>query len=377
MIIKILQNKLKEGLNIVERITTKSLSLPILNNILIKTEKSFLNLSSTNLEIGIQWWTLAKVEKEGAIVVPAKTISDFISFLNDGPIKLKAEDYYLVIESEKYKTKIKGLSSDEFPIIPQVLSQESLNLNTRLFCEGLKQIIQIPAPSSARPEISGIFLSFQKNSVKMAATDSFRLGEKKIFLKEALPIHKEYSCILPQRTAKEIINVFGEREGELKVLLSPNQILFESQMAETTHPEIQMVSKLIEGEYPDYQTILPQKFATEIILDKNEFLNQLRAASIFASKINEIKLKTESKKGAIEIASQNPDLGEYHSTIFAQIRGKEIEISFNFRFLIDGLLNIPSSEINFGLNSEEEAAVLRGEGDQSYLYLVMPIKPST
>jgi DNA polymerase-3 subunit beta len=377
MIIKILQNKLKEGLNIVERITTKSLSLPILNNILIKTEKSFLNLSSTNLEIGIQWWTLAKVEKEGAIVVPAKTISDFISFLNDGPIKLKAEDYYLVIESEKYKTKIKGLSSDEFPIIPQVLSQESLNLNTRLFCEGLKQIIQIPAPSSARPEISGIFLSFQKNSVKMAATDSFRLGEKKIFLKEALPIHKEYSCILPQRTAKEIINVFGEREGELKVLLSPNQILFESQMAETTHPEIQMVSKLIEGEYPDYQTILPQKFATEIILDKNEFLNQLRAASIFASKINEIKLKTESKKGAIEISSQNPDLGEYHSTIFAQIRGKEIEISFNFRFLIDGLLNIPSSEINFGLNSEEEAAVLRGEGDQSYLYLVMPIKPST
>lgn len=377
MIIKILQNKLKEGLNIVERITTKSLSLPILNNILIKTEKSFLNLSSTNLEIGIQWWTLAKVEKEGAIVVPAKTISDFISFLNDGPIKLKAEDYYLVIESEKYKTKIKGLSSDEFPIIPQVLSQESLNLNTRLFCEGLKQIIQIPAPSSARPEISGIFLSFQKNSVKMAATDSFRLGEKKIFLKEALPIHKEYSCILPQRTAKEIINVFGEREGELKVLLSPNQILFESQMAETTHPEIQMVSKLIEGEYPDYQTILPQKFATEIILDKNEFLNQLRAASIFASKINEIKLKTESKKGVIEISSQNPDLGEYHSTIFAQIRGKEIEISFNFRFLIDGLLNIPSSEINFGLNSEEEAAVLRGEGDQSYLYLVMPIKPST
>jgi len=377
MIIKVLQNKLKEGLNIIERITIKSLTLPILNNILIKTEKNFLNLSSTNLEIGIQWWNLAKVEKEGAIVVPAKILSDFISFLEDGPIKLEVKNQTLAIETEKYSTKIKGLSPEEFPIIPQVSSNESINLESRLFCDSLKQIVQIPILSSARPEISGVYLYFQKNLVKMVTTDSFRLGEKKIFLKEPLPIQKEYSCILPQRTAKEIINIFGEKEGECKIFFSPNQILFESQMVETPHPEIQIVSKLIEGEYPDYQTILPQKFATEIILNKNEFLNQLRAASIFASKINEIKLKTDGKKGLVEISSQNPDLGEYRSTIFAKIKGKEIGISFNFRFLIDGLLNIPGPEISFELNSEEEAAVLRGVGDQSYLYLVMPIKPST
>ena len=376
MIIKILQNKLKEGLNIVERITMKSLTLPILNNILVKTEKNFLNLSSTNLEMGIQWWNLAKIEKEGAIVIPAKILSDFIGFLEEGPIKLEVKNQTLIIETKKYKTEIKGLSPEEFPIIPQVSLNESINLESRLFCDGLKQIVQIPILSSARPEISGIYLTFQKNLVKMVATDSFRLGEKKIFLKEPLPIQKEYSCILPQKTAKEIINIFGEKETECKIFLSPNQILFESQMGETPHPEIQIVSKLIEGEYPDYQTILPQKFATEIVLNKNEFLNQLRAASIFASKINEIKLKTDGKKGIVEIASQNPDLGEYRSTIFAKIKGKEIEISFNFRFLIDGILNIPGPEISFELNSEEEAAVLRGVGDQSYLYLAMPIKPS-
>jgi len=160
------------------------------------------------------------------------------------------------------------------------------------------------------------------------------------------------------------------------MFLSPNQILFESQMVETPHPEIQIVSKLIEGEYPDYQTILPQKFATEIVLNKNEFLNHLRAASIFASKINEIKLKTDGKRGLVEISSQNPDLGEYRSTIFAKIKGKEIGVSFNFRFLIDGLLSIPSPEVSFELNSEEEATILRGVDDQSYLYLAMPIKPS-
>ena len=377
MIIKILQNKLKEGLNIIERITIKSLTLPILNNILIKTEKNFLNLSSTNLEIGIKWWGLAKIEEEGAIVIPSKILSDFISFLEDGPIKLEAKDQILTIETEKYNTKIKGQGPEEFPIIPQVSSNTPVNLESRLFCEGLAQIVQIPILSSARPEISGVYLSFQKNLVKMVATDSFRLGEKKIFLKEPLPLQKEYSCILPQRTAKEVINIFGEKDGECKIFLSPNQILFESQIAETPHPEIQIVSKLIEGEYPDYQTILPQKFATEIVLNKNEFLNHLRAASIFASKINEIKLKTDSKKGSVEISSQNPDLGEYRSVIFAKMKGKEIRISFNFRFLIDGLLNIPSPEVSFQLNSEEEAAVLRGVDNQSYLYLVMPIKPSS
>jgi len=376
MIIKILQNKLKEGLNIIERITIKSLTLPILNNILIKTEKNFLSLSSTNLEIGIKWWNLAKIEKEGAIVIPSKILSDFIGFLEGGPIKLEVKDQTLTIETEKYNTKIKGLSPEEFPIIPQVSPDEPINLERRLFCDGLKQIVQIPIPSSARPEISGVYLAFQKNLVKMVATDSFRLGEKKIFLKKPLPIQKEYSCILPQRTAKEIINIFGEKEGECKMFLSPNQILFESQMVETPHPEIQIVSKLIEGEYPDYQTILPQKFATEIVLNKNEFLNHLRAASIFASKINEIKLKTDGKRGLVEISSQNPDLGEYRSTIFAKIKGKEIGVSFNFRFLIDGLLSIPSPEVSFELNSEEEATILRGVDDQSYLYLAMPIKPS-
>ena len=376
MITKILKNKLKEGLNIVERIATKSLTLPILNNILLKTEKNFLNLSSTNLEIGIKWWGLAKIEKEGSLVVPTKILSDFLSFLEEGPINLEIKDQILNIETEKYSTKIKGFSPEEFPIIPEVSPVETISISNRFLTNGLKQIVQIPILSSARPEISGIYFNFQKDLIKMVSTDSFRLGEKKIFLKEPLPIQKEYSCILPQRTAKEIVNILGEREGESKIFLSPNQILFESPMAETSHPEIQIFSKLIEGEYPDYQAILPQKFTTQIILNKDEFLNQLRAASLFASKINEIKLKTDAKKGVVEIFSQNPDLGEYQSKIFAKIKGKEIEISFNFRFLIDGLLNIETPEISFELNGPEEAAVLKGVEDQSYLYLVMPIKPS-
>jgi len=374
MKLKILQNKLKEGLNIVERIIIKSLTLPILNNILIKAEKNFINLSSTNLEIGIKWWTLSKIEKEGDIVIPTKILSDFLSFLKDEPITLKTEGQILIIESEKYQTKIKGLSPDDFPIIPGVSSQETITLNSKNLCDGLKQITQIPILSSAKPEISGVYLSFQKNLITMVATDSFRLGEKKIAFKKTDSLQKEISLILPQKTAKELINIFGEKDKELKIYFSPNQILFETEMEETPHPEVQLVSKLIEGEYPDYKTILPTKFTTQITLDRNEFLNQLRAASLFASKINEIKLKTDTKKKELEIFSQNPDIGEYQSSLFGKIQGKDLEISFNFRFLIDGILNIESPEVILQLNGEEEAAILKGVDDESYIYLVMPIK---
>lgn len=376
MKLKILQNKLKEGLRVVERIIVKSLTLPILNNILIKTEKNLLNLSSTNLEIGIKWWGLAKVDEEGAIVIPSRILSDFFSFLEKTPVNLRTDNQILILETEKYNTKIKGFNPEDFPIIPHLTPQEIIGVKSSVFCQGLEQIVQIPILSSARPEISGIYLSFQKNLITMVATDSFRLGEKKIVLKESSPLQKEYSLILPQRAAKEIINIFGEKEKELKIYFGPNQILFESEMEEIDHPEIQLISKLIEGEYPDYRGILPEKFTTLVTLNKNEFLNQLRAASLFASKINEIKLKTDTKGGKMEIFSQNPDLGEYRSSLFAKIQGKDLEISFNFRFLIDGLSNVKSSQVVFELKGEEEAAVLKGVDDQSYIYLVMPIKPT-
>jgi DNA polymerase-3 subunit beta len=212
----------------------------------------------------------------------------------------------------------------------------------------------------------------------MAATDSFRLGEKK-FLSETPFGEKEYSFILPQKTCKEIINIFGEKEGKLKIYFSPNQIMFESSMKEIPHPQIQLVSRLIEGEYPNYQEIIPKKYQTQIILERNELLNQIKLASLFSGKINEVKIKVDPKNQKLEIFSQNPELGEYQSFLPAQIKGEEVEISFNHRFLIDGLLNItPTSlkslEIIFELNGEDGPAVLKPLNDQTYLYVVMPIK---
>lgn len=370
----ILQNKLKQGLNIIERVSSKSFNLPILRNLLLKTEKNFLLLVTTDLEIGIKWWVLSKIEKEGEVTVPTSILSTFVSLLPEKPVELTTHNQILSVECEGYKTKIKGQSSEDFPIIPEISEGISFSLDSYSFCQAVNQIVDIVLPSTVRPEISGIHFFIQKDLIKMAATDSFRLGKKTLFLKKPLTIEKEISLILPQKTAKEIINIFGEKQGELKILVSPNQILFESTMSETPHPEIRLTSKLIEGEYPNYQEIIPKKYETQVILDKQEFLNQIKAASLFSGKINEVKFKIDPKKEIVEISSQNPETGEYHSLLSGKTKGKEEEISFNYKFLNSGLLNIKSSEVIFELNGEVGPGVLKPVGDESYIYVAMPIK---
>ncbi len=372
----ILQEKLKEGLNIIERVSSKSLTLPILNNVLMSSEKNFLNLAATDLEIGINWWALTKTEKDGKITIPSHLLSNFINLLPNKKIKLEVQNSSLLIECENYKTQIKGVGADEFPIIPKITEGEFISIETSSLCQGLNQVADIAIPSTTRPEISGIYFLFQKDLITLAATDSFRLGEKKIFLKNKSSLKKDYSLILPQKTAKELVNIFSEKQGELKIYFSPNQVMFEYPLPETPHPQIHLVSRLIEGEYPNYQEIIPKESTTQLILEKNEFLNQIKSASLFSGKINEVKIKANIKEKKIEIFSQSSEIGEYQSSIPGKIKGEPVDISFNHRFLLDGLSNIRSSEIVFELSGDSGPGVLKPVGDDSYIYVVMPIKAS-
>lgn len=361
-----------------ERVASKSLTLPVLNTVLIKAKKNFLNLVTTDLEIGINWWGLAKIDKEGEITVPISLLSSLFSLLPKKQIKLQAKDNFLLVECDDFKTQIKGISPEEFPIIPQVPKESYIEMDVNSFCQGLSQVVDIAVLSQARPEISGVYVSFLKDTIKIAATDSFRLGEKTFFLEKmnssSKGIEGQISFILPQKTVREIINIFGEKEGKIKIYFSPNQVMFESQMTETSHPQIQLVSRLIEGEYPAYQDIIPKKNQTQASVNRAEFLNQIKIAALFSGKINEIKFKVDPKKSGIEILSQSSDVGEHHSFLKGKVKGEPLEVSFNQRFLIDGLLNIKSAEVVFELNKEEGPAVLKPVGDQSYLYVVMPIK---
>ena len=376
MKLTILKEKFKKGFQITERATSKSITLPILNNVLFETEKNFLTLFSTDLEIGIKWWGLAKIEKEGKILIPTKLISSLLSFLPEKPILIEKVDNFTSLSCENFLSKIKTYNPEEFPIIPKTETLEYIPIPSEILVRGLKKVINFPSPSATRPEISGIYFVFSKKSIKLVATDSFRLGEITVFLPKDSFLEKEISVILPQRAAKEMVSIFGGLAKDLRMYINPTQFSLESEMEETPHPEIFFVSRLIEGEFPDYQAIIPSKFGTEVILPKEDFLKQVKAASVFSGKNNEVKFKINPKEEKIEITSENPEFGSYSSFLKGDIKGKSLTISFNHRFLIEGIDQIEDKEFSFQLTDEEGPALIKPIGREELIYILMPIKAS-
>jgi DNA polymerase-3 subunit beta len=373
------QEQLKKGITLTERLAGKTTSLPILNNILLETKKNVLNLEATDLEVGIKVSILAKIEKEGKTVVPASLLSSFIKTLKNEPVLIEQKEGHLSIETKDQVGEIKTDNPEDFPLIPQTKEAPFITLPAKTFCEALLSVVDFASFSTARPEISGIYFSFQKNILQIAATDSFRLAEKTLTLplKES---QKEINFILPQKTTREIINVFTfeeESDKELNFYFSPNQITIESLDSSGAFLKVFLTSRLIEGEYPNYHEIIPKNFETEIILEKESFLQKIKTAALFAPKTNQINLKIFPQKNKITIFSQNPNLGQQQSQVPAEIKGKEKEIAFNYKFLIEGLAKIKDKKVIFSLSEKEGEngpALLKPLDDQSYFYIVMPMQ---
>jgi len=370
MKITCLQENLKKALNIVERIIGRNLTLPILNNLLLSAEDGKkIKVSSTNLEIGIICWLNGKIEEKGSITVPARLISSFVNNLPNKKIEIKSRDKQLELRCEKYKGVLKGMSAEEFPIIPKISGEPILKIKGNILKDAFSQVVEMAAVSESRPEISGICLNFENNLLKLAATDSFRLAEKKIEVSLDLKNNqiKNNYIIIPQRTVGEIIRILGEDDVEVKLVISNNQVLFDLDNS-------QVISRIIEGQYPNYQQIIPKSFQTQAVVDRKELINNIRIASLFSSKINDIEVSVEPKKSIIEVSANNADVGENKSKIDAKIEGKSVKIVFNHRYLMDGLNNILSDKVVIGFNSGSNPAVVRPVGDNSYTYVVMPIK---
>jgi DNA polymerase-3 subunit beta len=372
MKITILKENFKKGLEIIEKIIGRNLTLPILNNILISTEENLLKLSGTDLEIGINYWALCKVEKQGGITIPAKFLYSFVNSLPEEKIELEVKNKILYIECKNYKTQIKGDSIEDFPIIPKIETESFIEINSAPFAKGISQVVDFTTLNQTKPEFSGIYFDFQKNKLSLASTDSFRLAEKNLYFEKE--IKENHSFILPQKTAHTIMNIFTQKNDKMKIYFTSNQVLFEAPFLEIEKPKIQIISRLIEGKYPNYQEIIPKEYKTEIVLLRDEFINQIKTASLFTGNTNEIKVNVNQKQGEIKISSQNTELGENQSNLKAKIKGEDVEISFNWKYLLDGLTHLESQEVIIGLSGEEGPAVLKPKGDENYLYVVMPIK---
>ena len=365
-----LQENFKKGLINVSNITGKNLTLPILNNILLTADKKQLKLSTTDLEMAITNQILCKVEKEGSITVPAKLLVNFINNLPNKKIDINVKNNTITLKCENYNSTIKGLDAKDFPIIPKIKNEPILEIDSHEFKNALEQVIGFVSVSDVRPEISGVLFDFSdEKRIKFVATDSFRLGEKILNIKN-IKIKKSgiTSIILPHKTIQELIRIISNQENTtLKISVENNQILFD--LSET-----QIISRLIEGNYPNYQQLIAKQFDTTVIVKKEDMIKAVKIGSFFSSRINDVRLRVNSKKSLIEIFSQDIELGENLSEISGEVKGKDLEIIFNHKYLLDGLGDINTEKIIIGFNGEISPGIIKPEGKDDFIYVIMPIK---
>lgn len=373
MTITILKDSLKDALSVVERASSKNPSLPILGCISLVAEKNKVVLSATDLEMGIVYSVLAKTEKEGGVAVPSRLLSQFVGFLQEPQISLEISAQGLEISSKTRKTVMKTFPAEDFPVIPSIgENDECIDVDTKTLCIGLGQVSPMAGQTSSRPEISGVFFSFQGDTLRLVATDSFRLAEKVVPLTKHQ--EKELSFILPTKTARELLGILQDQTGKTKIYISPSQVLFEFAVG-GGQEVVKIVSRLIEGEYPRYQDVIPQDCKTKVVVDKQELISQLRSSSVFSGKLNDVHVSVDIAKRGIALETKSQESGEYSSFLAGDAKGNPLEISFNWKFFLDGASQFKAKDIEIGFSGEEAPAVLRAVGtSEGYVYVVMPVR---
>lgn len=360
------QENLIKGLGIVSHIAGKNISLPILNNILIKTEEGMVRLMSTNLDIGIKTAIRGKIEEEGEVTVGSKILTDYIALVPGGNITIEESDDKLLIKTENQETILNYQSAEEYPVIPWVNTDGGLVVEAVVFREALGQVINSASYEDIRPELSGVLMVINKEELIMAATDSYRLAEKKIKIKKNNLGQEMAYKIVPLRALQEVLRVCGDGEKELKIGFSDNQAIFD--FGETV-----IMSRLIEGNYPEYKEIIPNGWKTRVLIEKNNLISQVKAASLFSrAGINDVLM--DFNKNNLVVSAANSQYGENKSKIEATIEGENNSVVFNYKYLLDGLQNISQKKVLMEVNSADMPVILRPETGDDYLYLVMPIR---
>ncbi|MBI1971387.1 MAG: DNA polymerase III subunit beta [Candidatus Wildermuthbacteria bacterium] len=370
----ILKKNFQEGLALAERVVPKTPTLPILSAVLCSVESNFIQISATDLEIGIRYKILSKNEQEGSFAVPPRPLGQFVGTLPEGPVALEKKEGGLAIGAGEFQAVFKTLDAEEFPIIPLAKGDENqTHVDAASFCDALASVAGFVGQSQARPEISGVLFSFDKKTLTLASTDSFRLAEKTVPLLKETP--GPQVCILPAKASRELLALLGDRPGVLKIFISPTQIIFHyGQDGRPGEPEIQLVSRVIEGEYPKYQEVVPASFETTCVFSRGDLLERVKAAGIFSGKMQDVLLAFDPGKKRVEISTKNPTIGEQHSFLGGDMQGQKLEISFNWRFLADGLAQTKGDHMQFLLSSAEGPALIKSAQDPSYFYVLMPLK---
>jgi DNA polymerase-3 subunit beta len=355
--------KIKNAISQVERITGKNLTLPILSSILLIASDKSLKLRSTNLSLGIEIEIPAKVEKEGTVAISGSTLNAVFSNVSQNEnVHLEDIDGNLMVKTKKSKIKLKGHSYEDFPTIPTVAGT-SFEVDSKKIMEGIKSVYYSSSVSDIKAEISSVFIYSHEENLYFVSTDSFRLAEKKIKIKnppEAMRI------LVPFKNVIEILKVFGEFQGLIKVCFNKNQISFSSD-------NVYLTSRIIDGIFPDYKQIIPKDSSTDAVVLKQDLLNALKLSNVFSDKFNQVNLKIAPKEKVFELSSANNDVGENKTYLDAVVKGETVELGFNYKYFLDCFQSISTDSVSIKLSSAQRPMVISPVSDPSFTYLIMPM----
>lgn len=369
---------LKGALHATEFATSKSATLSILNNILIETDGGQLSFSATNLEIGIVKKIQAKIEAPGKIVVSASLLGSFLTALRGTEhVSISVEGRILTLESGAHKAKINGYDVDDFPIIPQISSQESMEISLTNFKESISKVLNFTSKTETRVELTGVFMSFGDNSVCSVATDSFRLGEVCMPMNElivggsqkGLGAGESKQVILPQQLCA-YINKFSDEHETVQCSVEENHLFF-------ICGDLYVTARLIDGAYPDYKQIIPESTVTKVRIKKDALMEAMKVTTVFTGRESG-EIHFDIKDSALKITTRQQEIGENTTELDVEVEGEAQNIVLNPRFVIDGVGRIDEDMVEISINGNAAPVMFRGYDKDAkearYTYIVMPVK---
>lgn len=365
------QENLSKGLAVVGRAVATRAVLPITNNVLMATEHSQLKLAATNLEIAISCWIGASIEEEGTITIPARLVTDFVNSLPSGQIDmiLSPRTRSLELRCARYEAHISGLDATDFPPIPKITEGVTTRVEPDALRLASSQVVFAAALEESRPVLTGIHAEFEGDQLTLAAADGFRLAVHKFSL--AAPVDEKLAVIIPARSLTELNRLLSDQEEPLELTINPqrSQALFRLK-------NVEMVSQLIQGTFPNYAQLIPQSYTTRAVVNLSEFLRATRSASIFArdgSGIIRLQIMPSEGAGKIAISARAEEIGDNLGEIDATVEGEEAKIAFNSKYLVDVLGVLTEEEVALETTTSSSPGVIRPVGKENYIHVIMPM----
>jgi DNA polymerase-3 subunit beta len=373
MKVTILQENLAHGLSIVSRAVSPRSTLPVLANVLVATDEGRLRLSATNLELGITCWLGARIDQEGSTTVPARTITDLVNTLPGDQVNLSldANTQTLNVRSASSNTDIKCIDAQEFPPLPVPNLDEALHINVADFKEMIQQVAFAASTDEARPVLMGVLVTVDKDKITMAAADGFRLSVRKAMISSAAP--KPVSAIIPARALNELARVASDGNETIAMVIPQGrgQVIFRVK-------DVEVVSQLIDGTFPDYQQIIPRSYKSRTLVSTASLLKACKQAEIFAREGSnvarlDIKASGDLEPSEIEISATSEETGSNETIVEATVDGVGLLIAFNVKFLREVLEVVKSPNVAIETSAPNAPGVIKTVGDDDFIHVIMPM----